>query len=33
MRLPEKGTPRDEVVARIREKKAADADWRGGRTW
>jgi glutamate/tyrosine decarboxylase-like PLP-dependent enzyme len=33
MRLPEKGTPRDEVIARIRDKKAADADWRGGKTW
>ena len=33
MRLPEKGTPRDEVIARIRDKKSADADWRGGKTW
>lgn len=31
--LPEHGTPRDELFARIRERKAADADWRGGRTW
>ena len=33
MELPKKGTPRDQVIARMLEKKAADADWRGGRTW
>ncbi|MEE2678795.1 MAG: aspartate aminotransferase family protein [Myxococcota bacterium] len=33
MQLPKQGTPRTEVTARIREKKTADADWRGGRTW
>lgn len=31
--LPEHGTPRDELFARMREAKTADADWRGGRTW
>jgi glutamate/tyrosine decarboxylase-like PLP-dependent enzyme len=33
MQLPEKGLPREEVVARMRERKRKDADWRGGRTW
>ena len=33
MELPKQGTPREEIVERIREKKRADADWRGGRTW
>jgi sphinganine-1-phosphate aldolase len=33
MQLPKRGLPRDEVLARMRERKAADADWRGGRTW
>lgn len=33
MELPKTGTPREEVVARIRDKKRADADWKGGRTW
>ena len=33
MELPKQGMPRKEVAARILEKKAADADWRGGRTW
>lgn len=33
MKLPERGTPRDQIAASIREKKKADADWRGGRTW
>jgi len=33
MQLPKHGAPREAVAARIREKKAADADWRGGRTW
>ena len=33
MQLPKQGAPRDEVIARMRERKAADADWRGGRTW
>jgi sphinganine-1-phosphate aldolase len=31
--LPEHGTPHDELLARMRERKAADADWRGGKTW
>jgi sphinganine-1-phosphate aldolase len=31
--LPEHGTPRDELFARMREAKTADADWRGGKTW
>ena len=33
MQLPDTGVPREEVVARMRERKRADADWRGGRTW
>jgi glutamate/tyrosine decarboxylase-like PLP-dependent enzyme len=33
MRLPERGSSRDDVVARMRERKSADADWEGGRTW
>lgn len=31
--LPDHGTPSDELFARMRERKAADADWRGGKTW
>jgi glutamate/tyrosine decarboxylase-like PLP-dependent enzyme len=31
--LPDKGTPHDALLARMRERKAADADWRGGKTW
>jgi glutamate/tyrosine decarboxylase-like PLP-dependent enzyme len=33
MQLPKTGTARDEVIARMKEKKARDADWQGGRTW
>ncbi len=33
MQLPETGIPRAEVVARMRERKRADADWRAGRTF
>ena len=33
MPLPEKGIPREDLLARMRERKRADADWRGGRTW
>ena len=33
MPLPEKGIPKDELLARMRERKRADADWRGGRTF
>jgi sphinganine-1-phosphate aldolase len=33
MQLPERGTPRDEVISNIRARKQGDADWRGGRTW
>jgi sphinganine-1-phosphate aldolase len=32
-RLPAHGMPREAVFARMRELKARDADWRGGRTW
>jgi glutamate/tyrosine decarboxylase-like PLP-dependent enzyme len=32
-RLPEHGLSREEVFAKMRERKAADADWRGGKTW
>lgn len=31
--LPAEGTPREQVIARMRERKAADADWRGARTF
>jgi glutamate/tyrosine decarboxylase-like PLP-dependent enzyme len=33
MNLPERGSSRDDVLARMRERKASDADWEGGRTW
>jgi glutamate/tyrosine decarboxylase-like PLP-dependent enzyme len=33
MDLPKHGIPREEVVARIRERKRSDADWQAGRTW
>jgi glutamate/tyrosine decarboxylase-like PLP-dependent enzyme len=33
MELPRTGTPREAVLARMREMKQRDADWRGGRTW
>jgi glutamate/tyrosine decarboxylase-like PLP-dependent enzyme len=32
-RLPKTGLPREAVLARMRERKARDADWRGARTW
>jgi glutamate/tyrosine decarboxylase-like PLP-dependent enzyme len=31
--LPRNGTPLGALLARMRERKAADADWRGGRTF
>lgn len=31
--LPDHGTPPDELFAHMRERKAADADWRSGKTW
>lgn len=31
--LPEHGTPPEELFRHMRERKAADADWRGGKTW
>jgi len=33
MQLPERGSSRDDVLARMRERKTTDADWEGGRTW
>jgi glutamate/tyrosine decarboxylase-like PLP-dependent enzyme len=33
MKLPAHGSSREQVMARMRERKQADADWRGGRTW
>ena len=33
MQLPKVGSTREDIVASIRERKQADADWRGGRTW
>lgn len=32
-RLPSRGTPRAELLARMRDLKSADADWQTGRTW
>src|SRR5919108_695575 len=31
--LPQSGTPHDELLALMRDNKAGDADWRGGKTW
>ncbi len=33
MGIPPKGTPRDEVLARLESFRAADVDWRSGRVW
>ena len=33
MKLPASGTAREALFAKIKEMKASDADWRGGRTW
>jgi len=33
MPFPEKGIPREVLLAKMRERKRADADWRGGRTF
>jgi sphinganine-1-phosphate aldolase len=33
MKLPKSGIRRDELFDKMRAMKAADADWRGGRTW
>jgi glutamate/tyrosine decarboxylase-like PLP-dependent enzyme len=33
MKLPATGVPRDDVMARMRERKQGDADWRSGKTW
>ncbi len=33
MELPKTGLSRDEVLGRMKEKKARDADWKGARTW
>ncbi|MFQ5418204.1 MAG: pyridoxal phosphate-dependent decarboxylase family protein [Myxococcota bacterium] len=33
MKLPEHSTPQEEILERMRERKADDADWEGGRTW
>jgi glutamate/tyrosine decarboxylase-like PLP-dependent enzyme len=33
MELPKQGIPRDELLAEMRDRKAQDADWRGGKTW
>jgi glutamate/tyrosine decarboxylase-like PLP-dependent enzyme len=33
MQLPKTGLPREEVLARMQERKTRDADWRGARTW
>jgi len=33
MQLPKRGVPREELFARMRERKSGDADWRAGRTW
>jgi sphinganine-1-phosphate aldolase len=31
--LPKHGTPHEELLAQMRERKTADADWRAGKTW
>ena len=31
--LPKTGTPHEKLIAAMRERKSADADWRGGKTW
>ena len=31
--LPKSGTPHDELIASMRQRKSADADWRAGKTW
>ena len=33
MKLPTHGTPREEVLERMRDAREGDADWRGGRTF
>src|ERR1700687_2875051 len=33
MELPKAGVPREQIFARMRDMKARDADWQGGRTW
>ena len=33
MDLPKTGTPRDELLARMKERKTQDADWHGARTF
>jgi hypothetical protein len=33
MQLPKQGLSRDDVLARMRERKQQDADWRGARTF
>jgi glutamate/tyrosine decarboxylase-like PLP-dependent enzyme len=33
MKLPKQGTPLEALLARMRERKRADADWRSGRTF
>jgi glutamate/tyrosine decarboxylase-like PLP-dependent enzyme len=33
MKLPRTGIPKEKLFATMRERKRADADWRGGRTW
>jgi glutamate/tyrosine decarboxylase-like PLP-dependent enzyme len=33
MELPERGSSREDVLARMRERKGVDADWEGGRVW
>jgi sphinganine-1-phosphate aldolase len=33
MKLPKQGAPREEVMATMKGRKSADADWQAGRTW
>jgi glutamate/tyrosine decarboxylase-like PLP-dependent enzyme len=33
MKLPKSGRPREELFGEMRQLKAGDADWEGGRTW
>ncbi len=33
MKIPETGRSKDELIAEMKQRKRADADWRGGKTW
>lgn len=33
MKLPTAGTPREELLAEMRDQSALDVDWRNGKIW